>query len=193
MRTTKLVDVVLMICAITAVGLLGASYFKPALPKGTSDRAKAETDYVLALEHTRLPSIDVITTDGKRSSFSFTSSPRPKLMIAFRSTCAYCEMNAPKWAALAKERTGFDIIAVNVEDVVTAKAWLARQGIIADEIVVPADPQAVAKKWRVTSVPLTFVIDPDGVVSGVKLGVLSDDAVRSIGKQLKAASGEQHT
>lgn len=90
----------------------------------------------------------------------------PTLLIATRSTCGFCTDSIPFWRTLAE----FPIVWLAVgEDPTTNRKYLLDQGLQAEHVTTLADAGAT----KIGSTPTILLIDKDGVIKRVWVGLLA--------------------
>lgn len=176
-------DTLVVVACLASVAFAGVSYFRPR----ASAAPGIEMPSVAHLVGKALPPITVLRPDGTKSVYEFVSGANPTLVILFRSTCPACERTAPQWRQIPSENDeSVKVLAVNAEGPSTALQWLARHRIVANEVLVPEDLQAMIADWKVSSVPLTVVINRSGRVTWAQLGALDEATVATIRRELQS-------
>jgi thiol-disulfide isomerase/thioredoxin len=187
-RSAKLLDGVVIAVAIGALGLSAFRLFseRTASPSPPTTAIPA----LDSLTGRRLSSLAVLSADGRLTDREFGESSPPTLLVYFRSTCPACESTAPMWRELAQQLPAHGrLVAVSVEGIATAKAWLERQGLTADEILIPKDgPTTVYEKWGITGVPLTVALEQGGRIKKAQLGVLNPATLKSFASEVSTAA-----
>ncbi|HWO20342.1 MAG TPA: TlpA disulfide reductase family protein [Kofleriaceae bacterium] len=82
--------------------------------------------------------------------------------------CGPCIKAMPKLAALAAQHPDVDVVAVNLDDAVAARALFERHGWMKLRLV--ADDGEVSQRYNVSSIPHSVVIDRGGVVRHIARG-----------------------
>ncbi len=103
---------------------------------------------------------------------------RGSLLLVFRSTCPVCEDAVPAWNRLAAGDE-WEVTAVGLEDAVPAAAYVDRHmpGL---PVAVPADLDRFARRFRITVVPTTLLIDREGRLAARHAGPLEASVVSEI-------------
>lgn len=82
------------------------------------------------------------------------------LLLVFRSTCPTCEQALPAWNRLARS-SRWRTTAIGLETAGAAAAY-ASERIPAARVAVPRDPDRFTRRFRISVVPTTLVIDRGG-------------------------------
>jgi hypothetical protein len=166
----RVLDTFLIIAVTCSVGIAGLSYFRPLQSAGPS----LPPPDASPLLGKALPQMPVLMADGRTKEYTLAATGRPTLLIVFRSTCPACERNAATWKELGVAAQGkAGVVALNLEGPDVAEAWLRRQGILPDELLLPTAPDQYVAAWSIGAVPLTIVTDGANIVRFAHVGVLS--------------------
>jgi peroxiredoxin len=128
------------------------------------------------------------TLDGRPAALGALG--HRELLFFFNTTCPYCRASLPAWNAIAdrvRAATDLAVYGVAFDSAAAAAAYAAEQGLRFPVIAQP-DPRIVGL-YRVSSVPLVLVVNADGRMAYVRLGVLA--APRAIDSVVAAAVGTQ--
>jgi predicted DCC family thiol-disulfide oxidoreductase YuxK len=171
LNVTKVVDLGLLVLAAAAVSLAALSYLRPRPQRAARPPVKATVG-------TRLAALDpagaLFTGSRDRRAAS------PVLVLAFRSTCPYCEANAANWVTLLRQvQRPIRVLAVSMEAAAEARMWLRKHSLAVDSLVTLATPADFAA-WSFSAVPTTLVLDRTATVIYARAGVLDEEAIRSI-------------
>lgn len=99
---------------------------------------------------------------------------RQTLAVFFTAECPWCRASVPQWNTLAAHarRVGWPrVVAVSLSDS-SSTSVMARQTGFAIPTRILRDPHTPDKRWKVTNVPYTVLIGPDGEVSGAWVGFI---------------------
>jgi hypothetical protein len=120
---------------------------------------------------------------------------RPTLLLVFSSTCPACYANLPAWHQVIEAgRQSARVVAVGLEPDRTAAREYAQRHLAEAEPTAPRDPRTFAEILGVTVVPLTALVDSDGILRTVRRGSLDSAAVSAIAEVLGAlARGAKST
>jgi thiol-disulfide isomerase/thioredoxin len=173
-KRSTAVDLVLVVCCVTAVGVAGLSYVRlgrlsvPAVAPAPPPTLAGIVGHPLRALHELLPS-------GEIGSVSSETLNRPTVLLFFKSTCLACEANARNWAKLAAEPgRRFDVIAVSSEGGTVATEWFDRHHIPHDRVLLPQSNEELNSQWGIQAVPTTVVVDQNGIVSFGHVGILQN-------------------
>jgi len=100
------------------------------------------------------------------------------LLLVFRSTCPTCERTAPSWNRLA-ESAAWETTAVGLEDPQTAAAYAATH-LKDARVAVPRDIDRFTRRFRISVVPTTLVIDREGRLAARHAGPLEELDVQAL-------------
>ncbi len=122
-----------------------------------------------------LPPLSGLDARGGKVDFRYGIDRRKTLLLVFSPSCGYCTENMPNWQAIARnlDADSYRVIAVStlpqgVEEYVNEYS-LGDIPVIAD-----ADPKSkVSYEMGIT--PQTILIDPDGRVEEVWIGLIGDE------------------
>ena len=100
------------------------------------------------------------------------------LLFVFRSTCPVCDQAVPAWKRLA-DAGDWQTTAVGLEDPEPAAAYMDERlpGI---PVAVPVDLDRFARRFRITVVPTTLLIDREGRLAARHAGPLEEPVVREL-------------
>ena len=94
------------------------------------------------------------------------------LLLVFRSTCPTCEQALPAWNRLARS-SRWRTTAIGLETAGAAAAY-ASERIPAARVAVPRDPDRFTRRFRISVVPTTLVIDRGGRLVARHAGPLEE-------------------
>lgn len=120
--------------------------------------------------------------NGETDNLSFETS-RVNLLFVFTTTCSSCKENFSEWFSLARSMSN-DInrrfICINapydIDEFVSEYDF-------PDKIYIP-QKEIFIEKYKVSGVPLTLIIDDNGVVQYSKIGILSDSDIGEINSKI---------
>lgn len=135
------------------------------------------------------PNFEASDLSGRRFQLSEYRG-HPTLVNFWASWCIACKKELPAIQAVAKEHEvrGLRVLAVNMgDDPEAARRSLEARGVSA--LAVALDLKAkVADAYGVRGLPVTFFVDPDGVIRRVRFGEMSQDMVSRFTLELLGAS-----
>ena len=116
-----------------------------------------------------------------------TDYPRPKYVLLnfWASWCGPCRGETPTLQAFfERQAPGLVVIGVNQQETAETAGAFADQFAVTYPIALDADGQ-VSGAYRVsTGLPVSFLIDPDGVIQRVHLGALTDSDLAELAAEL---------
>ena len=104
--------------------------------------------------------------------------PAAALLLVFRSTCPTCERTAPSWNRLS-ESAVWETTAVGLESPHTAAAYAATH-LNDARVAVPRDIDRFTRRFRISVVPTTLVIDREGRLAARHAGPLEELDVQAL-------------
>ena len=156
---------------VTALIALNASL----IIQNRSLRASAGIRSPVLHPGTIVPSLSGKDLDGKDFSLSYSNDPRKVVLLVFSPRCGFCDLNMPNWKAMLQsiDRKSYRIVAVSIiSDGV--KEYVSEQKLTDIPIIAEVDPKSrVSYEMNVT--PQTMLINSDGKVEKVWIGLLSPD------------------
>jgi peroxiredoxin len=175
---------------ILLLGIVGFGVYK--MTSGSFDQTKAEPPVtessanqpVIGLQKGNLaPDFELVTTEGKHIKLSELRGKR--LIVNMWATwCPPCKAEVPELERFYEEHhnEGIEILAVDLTDSEKRSADVAT--FIKDyKITYPVvldERGEVAKKYQVTSIPTTYVINSKGIIQQKYIGALSDQSLKEI-------------
>jgi len=120
------------------------------------------------------PPFDVLDLNGEVFSL-LDYRGRVVFLNFWQTTCAPCEVEMPDLARFSREQgdEGAAVIAINFgETNETVRNWLAARDIVGLKVGMDYESR-IQRAYGVLNLPTTFVIDPEGRIVYMKLGVMS--------------------
>ncbi|MFQ3648374.1 MAG: TlpA disulfide reductase family protein, partial [Anaerolinea sp.] len=108
----------------------------------------------------------------------------------WQTTCLPCEIEMPDLARFSREQgdEGVAVIALNFgETNETVREWLAARDIVGLKVGMDYESR-IQRAYGVLNLPTTFVIDPEGRVVYMKLGIMSLDEMYQYADSVMAAA-----
>jgi len=162
---------ILFVLLVSALLVLNASL----IIQNRSLRASVGTRPSLLHPGNIVPSLSGTDLDGKDFTLSYSNDPRKVVLLVFSPRCGFCTRNMPNWKALLQslDRKSYRIVAVSIiSDGV--KEYVSQQKLTDIPIIAEVDPKSrVSYEMNVT--PQTILIDSDGKVEKLWVGLLSPD------------------
>lgn len=125
--------------------------------------------------------ISATSLEGRHVHYSTADGQARSLVIAMSLDCGFCDKNVPAWNRLsvAARRLGAQVVWVARDTLGRAQAAVAPdQSILVD----PTHTTYVALK--LATVPQTIIVNPDGIVTSARAGVLDAATEGSILREL---------
>jgi cytochrome c biogenesis protein CcmG/thiol:disulfide interchange protein DsbE len=136
------------------------------------------------------PPFDVLDLNGEVFSL-LDYRGRVVFLNFWQTTCAPCEVEMPDLARFSREQgdEGAAVIAINFgETNETVRNWLAARDIVGLKVGMDYESR-IQRAYGVLNLPTTFVIDPEGRIVYMKLGVMSLEEMYEYADSVTAAAG----
>lgn len=165
LRSDSIANVSVAIMALAIAVFVGSQLLKPAPTASIGKPYKVGEQFDLAIQA------------------SFDKSSKTVVMF-FQSQCRFCSDSMPFYRRLLAERTdgkaAFHLVAVSLDPLTIAKAYMEENGIEADELV--RYPQT--DKMRISGTPTLLVVDGEKRVIGTWMGKLTTEQEQAVGRAL---------
>ena len=130
-----------------------------------------------------VPSVALVTLDGKHVTIGEAQQGGGQILFVFTTTCRFCRASLPAWQSIARQvrssEKNFEVYGVSLDSVDATKDYVASHGLAFPTVRFP--PGRLPTLYRAQNVPLTMIVDSQGLVTYARLGVLtSQSAVDSI-------------
>jgi len=174
--------VCLSVTTLLVVGAIAAADYYLMPMQAADDSALGSTPGGVAspLVGKALPSMLARLGDGALHDLSHAQGSDYTLLLVFSPKCFACELTAPTWAELARENPGLPVYAIAQESVPAASAWLHERGLTHAVVAQVVERSAPKTSWGARGVPLTIVLDSNGVVVFAQHGMISASMVREV-------------
>jgi peroxiredoxin len=144
---------------------------------------------VMAAAADRKPAPDFALADSKGHLVALSGYQGRVVLLDFWATwCTGCKQEIPWYAAFAKEykKSGLTVIGVSMDDGgwKLVKPFLKQHGMRYPVVI---GNEELAKRYDVTSMPVTLLIDREGKIAASHLGVGEKEAFERELKVLLAA------
>ena len=165
------------------IGLLGATVValgyevRVLKPRADDLQRRKVLPYVGQL----VPIVRVATMAGDSVTIGETRSGRSQVLSFFTSSCAYCTATYPEWVKLAQQLQSdtarrFDVYGVSYSSRDSTVRYVAEKA--PPYPIVKIDDVRLRKLFRVKGVPMTLVLDPNGLIAYVHPSVIASAAQR---------------
>lgn len=138
----------------------------------------------------KLPDFSLIDLHG--SSHRLSDYRGKAVMVNFWATyCGPCIREMPSMQRLKEKLTGrpFEILAIDMaEEQADVENFMQRHNIVVNFPLLLDTEGTVIEQWRVSAVPTTFILDPQGHIRYAHFGTLewdSDEVVSAIEALMK--------
>ena len=182
-RHTRWIHAALMLTIVISVGLL---------VRVAQGKQAAEERVQRLFDRTQnphagvyVPIYEATSTAGEAVRLGRPEPGTRQLLLFFTTTCPYCLNSVPSWNALAEladSRGDVSALGVALDSTHLVTAYQGDHGL-KYPVVELHDPRFL-RLFRVTTVPLTMVIEPDGRVAYVRRGQFANhtfvDSVRAV-------------
>lgn len=146
-------------------------------PKGAETVARAESSH--ALVGRPAPRIDVDSINGQGEVSRRRVNGKVVIIDFWATWCEACKASLPRLQELSHryKQDGLEIVAISEDDDGATLAEFAKE--LGPEFPVVWDDEAqgkrIARTWKPTSMPASFIIDREGVVRFAHAGYGDDD------------------
>lgn len=125
-----------------------------------------------------VPAVRVPTIEGDTVILGQSPSGAPQLLLVLTTTCPYCKASLPHWQKLAPEAQdlGAQVFAVSLDAAAATDAYRDEHQLDLPFVILERWKDKVL--YRAWSVPQTAVLDADGRVVHVTLGVFDRPQAR---------------
>jgi peroxiredoxin len=162
---------ILFVLLVSALLVLNASL----IIQNRSLRASVATRSNVLHPGDSVPSLSGTDLDGKDFTLSYSNDPRKVVLLVFSPRCGFCTRNMPNWKALLQslDRKSYRIVAVSIisEGV---KEYVSQQKLTDIPIIAEVDPKSRVS-YEMNETPQTILIDSDGKVEKLWIGLFSPD------------------
>ncbi|TLY32998.1 MAG: TlpA family protein disulfide reductase [Ignavibacteria bacterium] len=134
----------------------------------------------------RVEAVKVQTLDGNTTDLAYTDPGKKYLLFVLSTTCPHCEKTLVNWKAIAHDNRdqNCDIIGVSVHSLDETKKYVANKSV--GFYVVSVADTSFSRKYKISGVPETILLQGDGSVEKVWIGELSEDQTIEIEKLMGA-------
>ncbi|MCS6836033.1 MAG: TlpA family protein disulfide reductase [Anaerolineae bacterium] len=120
------------------------------------------------------PPLRVVGLDG--SLIDSASLPRPLLLNFWATWCEPCEREMPNLQQIHDEGLAYVLIVNQAETAGVVRAWMARHGV---GLPVGLDDGQATRLYRVTGLPTSFIVAPDGRIGTIFYGAADAERLRA--------------
>jgi hypothetical protein len=166
-------------CGILAWAVIGRMGLWAPTPSG----AKSWAETPISLRDSVAPQFRIVTIAG--DTVALPKAGRRNLLIAYRTTCGFCQLSQPRWReAFAKICSTAEIALLSSEPVAVQREYWDRHGGIGPSgcgnLVIGrvVDADEFAKQYVIRGTPTHYVTNEAGVVIRTWLGAVTDRASR---------------
>ena len=135
------------------------------------------------------PDLSVKTVNGKGEVTRDSLSGKVAIVDFWATWCGPCKQSFPKLEELAKQNQGkVQVVGISVDDKADGVADFAKSNG-ATFAIGWDDGHAIANRWKVDSMPTTYILDSSGTVRYIHAGY-HDGEAETIAKELATLSAE---
>lgn len=180
--------VLIVLLIVPLVGILLALLMVALTPRQPEGGLPTAGVQAASLINFTAPPFDVLDLNG--DVFSLLDYRGRIVFLNFwQTTCLPCEIEMPDLARFSREQgdDGVAVIALNFgETNETVREWLAARDIVGLKVGMDYESR-IQRAYGVLNLPTTFVIDPEGRVVYMKLGIMSLDEMYQYADSVIAA------
>jgi thiol-disulfide isomerase/thioredoxin len=180
--------VLIVLLIVPLVGILLALLMIALTPRQPEGGLPTTGVQAASLINFTAPPFDVLDLNGEVFSL-LDYRGRVVFLNFWQTTCLPCEIEMPDLARFSREQgdDGVAVIALNFgETNETVREWLAARDIVGLKVGMDYESR-IQRAYGVLNLPTTFVIDPEGRVVYMKLGIMSLDEMYQYADSVMAA------
>lgn len=124
-----------------------------------------------------VPRVDATAMDGSVLPVGETSEGRTQLLVFFTVSCPYCRQNLTAWRSLTdslRSDPRTEVIWVSLSPMDSTKDFVRAHAIESSVVVFP--DRRASLVYRVKGVPVTMVVDAQGMVTSVHPSLIESTA-----------------
>ncbi len=181
--------VLIVLLIVPLVGILLALLMVAMTPRQPEGGLPTTGVQAASLINFTAPPFDVLDLNGEVFSL-LDYRGRVVFLNFWQTTCLPCEIEMPDLARFSREQgdEGVAVIALNFgETNETVREWLAARDIVGLKVGMDYESR-IQRAYGVLNLPTTFVIDPEGRVVYMKLGIMSLDEMYQYADSVTAAA-----
>ena len=127
------------------------------------------------------------TLDGATNELAFSDPAKKSLLFVLSTTCPHCEKTLANWKTITEKSLDdrCNIIGVSIHNLEETRKYLTNKKVGFYMVSAAADT-GFSRKYKISGVPETILIDGNGSVEKVWLGELSDEQTEEIEKLMSA-------
>ncbi len=123
--------------------------------------------------------IDVTTLAGDPAQIDFRSDSRSTILFVFSTNCKYCSENLPNWQSIyERHKDTYRFVAISDSPPGDTQKYVFDNNLTYP-VYLPQDSN-FRKEYQLAGVPETLIINSDGIVENVWLGLLQEDAMNDL-------------
>jgi thiol-disulfide isomerase/thioredoxin len=172
---------------LATTGACGGNKPAPATPSsggGDSDTSKGPAEVGKAA-----PDLSIQTVNGKGQITKDSLSGKVAIVDFWATWCGPCKQSFPKLEEISKQNTGkVQVVGISVDDKSDGVADFAKSNGATFPIGWD-DGHSIASRWKVDSMPTTFILDGSGTVRFIHAGY-HDGEADVIAKELATLAAE---
>lgn len=122
----------------------------------------------------------VTTLDGHTNEFTFADSTRKYLLFVLSTTCPHCEKTLPIWKSIVKNKSdNCNVLGISIHNLDETKKFLASKDVGFYTVSSMSDT-SFSRKYKISGVPETILINGNGTVEKAWVGELTSDQSNEI-------------
>lgn len=119
-----------------------------------------------------------LTMDGSFSQFSYDDPSKKYLLFILSTSCPHCEQTLPIWNAITKVSSNkVNILGISIHDYEKTRKFANEKNV--EFNIVSADTN-FQRKYKVSGVPETLLVNGSGIVEKAWIGQLSNEQTDEI-------------
>ncbi len=133
-----------------------------AIPPSSPQESKIAPDFTL--------------TDLKGESVSLKAfKGKPILLNFWASWCGACRYEMPYFQTIFTEKTEVILLTINIKESQHTVSDFMKRNNYTFPVLLDSDGK-VSQKYQIQAIPVTFLIDKNGIIKGVKVGAFQNKA-----------------
>lgn len=134
----------------------------------------------------RVESFNVKTLDGSITQIDYADSTTKYLFFILSTSCPFCEKNLAAWKNVVamNQKNIYKIIGISIDDLEKTKNYIATKDV--SFYLTSIADTSFLRKYKISSVPETILINGNGIVEKVWAGKLSEKQSNEIHSLISA-------
>ena len=128
----------------------------------------------------RVERFTVTTFEGSTREITYTDPTRKYLFFVLSTTCPHCANTLPTWKSIAQTyQDSFDVIGISLHNIDETRKYFEAKDV-GFYLASVANDTSFSRKYKISGVPETMLIDGNGIVEKVWIGKLTREQTSEI-------------